>query len=206
MVRLIPKDENFVDLIVQDAENLLAAARALDAMLTSYDKLDERVGRRSSASRSTATASTGRSRRELERAFITPFDREDIHELGARLDDVVDGIQEVAETMVIYGVDAPTRRGPAARGDPRPNRPSISSPPSARFDRFKDIEPHLREIHELEHRADGLSRAAIAGLFTPGDDPLRVIKWTDIYRQLEETIDAAEDAGEAWSGSYHKSS
>ena len=48
-------------------------------------------------------------RTRLERAFITPFDREDIHELASRLDDVVDGIQEVAETFVIYGIDAAHR-------------------------------------------------------------------------------------------------
>ena len=109
--------------------------------------------------------------------------------------DVVDGIQEVAETMVIYGVDAPT--------DEARQLTAILTEQAAHlvaavktFPRFKGIEPHLREIHELEHRADGLSRAAIAGLFTPGDDPLRVIKWMDIYRELEETIDAAEDTGE----------
>ena len=64
------------------------------------------------------------------------------------------------------------------------------------LDGFKGIEVPLREIHELEHQADGLSRAAIAGLFRPARDPLDVIKWMDIYKELEETIDAAEDTGE----------
>src|ERR1700675_2396466 len=102
MARLIPKDENFVDLIVQDAENLLLAAHALDALLTSYDRLDERVAEIQRLEKEGDTIDREIQAR-LERAFITPFDREDIHELGARLDDVVDGIQEVAETMLIYG-------------------------------------------------------------------------------------------------------
>ena len=68
--------------------------------------------RASRRSRSAATRSTRRSTRRLEDAFITPFDREDIHELVSRLDDVVDGIQSIAETFVIYGVDRsrPRRR------------------------------------------------------------------------------------------------
>lgn len=194
MVRLIPKDENFVDLIVQDAENLLLAAHALDALLTSYDRLDERVAEIQRLEKEGDTIDREIQAR-LERAFITPFDREDIHELGARLDDVVDGIQEVAETMLIYGVDAPTDE--ARQLAAILTQQAVHLVAAVRtFDRFKGIEPHLREIHELEHRADGLSRAAIAGLFTPGDDPLRVIKWMDIYRELEETIDAAEDTGE----------
>jgi predicted phosphate transport protein (TIGR00153 family) len=194
MVRLLPKDENFVVLIVQDAENLLLAARALLAMFTSYDRLDDRV-----------TEIQGLEKRgdeidreiqvRLERAFITPFDREDIHELAARLDDVVDGIQSVAETMIIYRVDAPT--GEARQLAAILTEQSEHLVAAVRtFDRFKGIEPHLREIHELEHRADGLSREAIGGLFRPGDDPLQVIKWMDIYKELEETIDAAEDTGE----------
>ena len=62
MVRLIPKDENFVDLIVEDAENLLLAARELDALLTSYDRLDERVDRDPAPGEARVTRSTGRSR------------------------------------------------------------------------------------------------------------------------------------------------
>jgi len=194
MVRLIPKDENFVVLIVEDAENLLLAARELDALLTSFDRLDERVAEIQRLEKHGDSVDREIQAR-LERAFITPFDREDIHELSARLDDVVDGIQEVAETMLIYGVDAPT---PEARELSAILTSQAEHLVAAvrTFDRFKGIEPHLREIHELEHRADRLSRAAIAGLFQPGDDPLRVIKWMNIYRELEETVDAAEDTGE----------
>jgi len=194
MVRLIPKDENFVDLIVEDAENLLLAARELDALLTSFDRLEERVAEIQRLEKH-GDSIDREIRARLERAFITPFDREDIHELSARLDDVVDGIQEVAETMLIYGIDAPT---PEARelAEILTSQAEHLVAAARTFDRFKGIEPHLREIHELEHRADGLSRAAIAGLFQPGDDPLRVIKWMNIYRELEETVDAAEDTGE----------
>ena len=60
----------------------------------------------------------------------------------------------------------------------------------------KDMAAHLHQIHELEHKADGLSRAAIGRLFRDGSDPLEVIKLRDLYTVVEETIDAAEDAAE----------
>jgi hypothetical protein len=194
MVRLIPRDENFLDLFTMDADNLLAAARELEAMLATYDRLDDRV-----AEIQRLEHEGDRIDREiqgrLERAFITPFDREDIHELSARLDDVVDRIQETAETMIIYGVDAPTDEARELSRILTGQAEHLVAAVRC-LDRFKGIEPHLRAIHDLEHRADGLSRAAIAGLFRPGDDPLEVIKWMNLYGELEEAIDAAEDAGE----------
>ena len=193
-MRFMPKDEDFVPLFVKDAENLLDAARALEAMLASYDRLDERVAEIQILEHHGDEIDREIQAR-LEHAFITPFDREDIHELSARLDDVVDGIQEVAETMVIYGVDAPTDQ--ARELCAILTSQSVNLVAAVRsLDGFKGIEVPLREIHELEHQADGLSRAAIAGLFRPARDPLDVIKWMDIYKELEETIDAAEDTGE----------
>jgi uncharacterized protein Yka (UPF0111/DUF47 family) len=71
---------------------------------------------------------------------------------------------------------------------------------------FKGIRAHLQEIHDLENKADGLSRAAIGRLFQGDGDPLEVIKWRDLYRELEDTIDAAEDAAEVIERMWHKAS
>ena len=84
MVRLVPKDEDFVDLIVEDAENLLLAAQELGALLESYDRLDERVAEIQRLEKH-GDGIDNEIQVRLERAFITPFDREDIHELSARL-------------------------------------------------------------------------------------------------------------------------
>jgi uncharacterized protein len=59
-------------------------------------------------------------------------------------------------------------------------------------------------VHDLEHQADTLSRAAVAKLFRQDVDPLDVIKWRDLYREMENAIDAAEDAAEAIERMYHK--
>ena len=107
MVRLIPRDEKFLAAFIEDAENLLAAARALEAMLASYDRLDERVAEIQTLEKRGDEIDRDIAAR-LERSFITPFDRDDIHTLAVQLDDVVDLIQSAAETCVIYDISAPT--------------------------------------------------------------------------------------------------
>src|SRR4029453_13368190 len=103
MVRLIPRDEKFYDLFIEDGENLLEAARKLEALVTSYDRLDERVPEIRVVEKK-GRAIDDEVVARLQRSFITPFDREDIHELVVHLDDVVDGIQAAAETFTIYGI------------------------------------------------------------------------------------------------------
>ena len=107
--RLLPKDPKFFELFIADGDNLAAAGRGAErdgravrparerdrvAEIQALEKRGDEIDREIT--------------RKLEDAFVTPFDREDIHELVARLDDVVDGIQAIAETFVIYRVTAPT--------------------------------------------------------------------------------------------------
>ena len=126
--RLLPKDVRFFDLFVADGENLQAAATKLRDMLERFDDLDARIAEIQMLEKRGDDIDREINQR-LEDAFITPFDREDIHDLTIQLDDVVDGIQSVAETIVIYGVDRPRRRGSSRRSSR--SRPSRSFPPSA---------------------------------------------------------------------------
>ncbi len=105
--RLLPKDVRFFDLFTADGENLQAAAHALYEMVKEYDRLDERIVEIQRLEKEGDEIDRQIGIR-LEDAFVTPFDREDIHELTVRLDDVVDGIQATAETFVIYGIERPT--------------------------------------------------------------------------------------------------
>ena len=200
--RLLPKDVRFFELFVADGENLQAAADALVAMVESFDRLEERVAEIQVLEKRGDEIDREVSRK-LEDAFITPFDREDILELVVRLDDVVDGIQAVAETFVIYAIAAPTDE---ARQLTRILAAQAEQMVQAlrKLDGLKDLEANLAAIHDLEHQADTLSRAAIGRLFREKWDPIEVIKWRDLYRELENSIDAAEDAAEAIERMYHK--
>lgn len=200
--RLLPRDARFLQLFVAEGENLVEAARRLESLLHDFDRVEERVAeiqvlehRGDEIDREIA--------RRLEAAFVTPFDREDIHELTSRIDDVLDGIQSIAETLVIYGVERPTEESRRMA--------AILAAAAAqlvealrKLDRLKNVDEHIVEIHRLENEADGLSRAAVGRLFKNGEDPLEVIKWRDIYREQEEAIDAAEDAAEVLERMYHK--
>ncbi len=194
MVRLIPRDEAFQDIFVTDGQNLLEAARALNDMFTVFDRLDERVAAIQALEHAGDEIDLDIAAR-LERSFITPFDREDIHELYTRLDDVVDGIQEAAETVVIYGITAPTDEARRLAGIIAAQGEQLLEA-LRKLDHLEAAGSHLREIHDLENEADGLSRAAIGRLFRNGLDAVEVIKLRDLYKVLEETIDAAEDAAE----------
>ena len=200
--RLLPKDVRFFELFVADGENLQAAAERLHQMVTTYENVDEHVVEIQRLEKAGDVIDREINRR-LEDAFITPFDREDIHELTVRLDDVVDGIQAVAETFVIYDIRRPTQE---ARDLTRIlSEQSVELLAALRkLDGLKDMESHLEMVHDLEHEADGLSRAAIGRLFRDGTEALEVIKWRDLYRELENAIDAAEDAAEAIERMFHK--
>ncbi len=200
--RLLPKDVRFFDLFVADGENLQAAATKLRDMIESYDRLDERVAEIQALEKRGDDIDREINQR-LEDAFITPFDREDIHELTVRLDDVVDGIQATAETLVIYDIEQPTdeaRRLARILAD----QADLLLSALRKLDGLKNLDVDLVRVHDLEHEADALSRAAVAQLFRGGPDPLEVIKWRDLYRELENAIDAAEDAAEAIERMFHK--
>ncbi len=200
--RLLPKDPKFFELFIADGDNLEAAASALNEMVEKYDRLDERIAGIQALEKA-GDEIDREVTRKLEDAFVTPFDREDIHELVSRLDDVVDGIQAIAETFVIYGVTAPTpeARRLAAILDEQGKELAQAL---RKLDGLKDLERHFDAVHELENEADGLSRAAVAKLFRDDLPPIEVIKWRDLYNYLEEAIDAAEDAAEAMERMYHK--
>jgi uncharacterized protein len=202
--RLIPRDIKFFDLFIADGDNLATATERLAELVDRYDRLDERIAEIQALEKRGDEIDREINSR-LEDAFVTPFDREDIHELAVRLDDVVDGVQAVAETFVIYDVKQPTDECRKLAVILREQGVELAAA-LRKLDKMKGLGPHLDRVTELEHEADGLSRAAVGRLFREAVDPLEVIKWRDIYRELENAIDAAEDAAEAIERMLHKGS
>jgi uncharacterized protein len=200
--RLIPKDVKFYDLFVADGDNLALAADRLCELVEQFDRLDERV-KEIQALEKRGDQIDEEINRRLDAAFVTPFDREDIHELVVRLDDVVDIIQAIAETFVIYDVREPTAEARRLAAILKEQGVELAAA-MHRLDGMKNINGHLEQIHELEHEADGLSRAAVGRLFRESHDAIDVIKWRDLYASFEEAIDAAEDAAEAIERMQHK--
>ena len=106
--RLIPREERFFDLFVEDAANVLDGARQLEAMLRTFDNPDKAAKKIRETERRGDEISHDIGRR-LEGTFVTPFDREEIHALITGLDNILDMIEEVADTFVLYRIESPTK-------------------------------------------------------------------------------------------------
>lgn len=188
----IPREEKFFDMFVEDAQNVLAAARTLEELFRTYDQR-ERLASQLRDLEKRGDALSHEIGHKLEATFVTPFDREDIHMLISRLDDILDFIEEVADTCVLYRIDAPT---PVAQKQAGIITRQCEELVRAleKLKGFKDVAPHWIEVHRLENEGDRIARQAVANLFNNGTDPIEVIKWKDVYALLEDAIDACEDA------------
>ncbi len=193
-IRLIPREERFFDLFVEDAANVLSAARHLEEMLRTYDTVDQRAKELFAMEHHGDEISHSIGRR-LNTTFVTPFDREDIVALISGLDDVLDLIEEVADTFILYQVEAPT---PAAQQQSRiiVRQCEAIHEATQRLRSFKGLQPYLTEINRLENEGDRITRAAVAGLFSEKTRATDIIKWKDIYGLLEATIDKCEDVSD----------
>ena len=131
----------------------------------------------------------------LNRTFVTPFDRDDIYRLATAVDDVCDHVDEAAGDIVGYGVD---RIRPKAIEQARVIVRSAEKLHEAveRLEGFRDSDSQLRALRELEDEGDRLMREAVSELFSSGEDAISVIRWKDIHEQLEEAVDACENAAD----------
>jgi predicted phosphate transport protein (TIGR00153 family) len=192
--RLIPREERFFDLFVEEAANVLDGARQLETMLRTYDNPDK------SAKRIRETESKGDeiSRnigRRLEASFVTPFDREEIFALIGGLDDILDFIEQIADTFVLYNISSPTKTS-VKQASLVVQCCETLHLALGNLRGFKDLDQYLHEVYKLETEGDKLARQAIAGLFDDSTKTIDVLKWKDIYSLLEETIDKCEDVAQ----------
>jgi uncharacterized protein len=187
---IAPKDREFFDLFEEAGGNILRAASLLDEMLREFPDKNE-LAREILIAEQDGDRITHDIIRRLNQTFVTPIDREDIHELASALDDVVDYTEEVADYLGLYKIEAPMEQSQAlARVLAECARQISEAMPRLRG--FQDISHFTVEINRLENDGDRICREAIASLFDNGIDPMVVIRWKDIFERLEEAIDATE--------------
>ncbi len=192
---LLPRDTSFFDLFDQLAGKVLDAARKLEEMLERWDNLEMRV-REMKDLEHECDAITHRTFDKLNMTFITPLEREDIHELASRLDDIVDHIDSTASRLVIYGVKKPTDEAKLLAQVL--TRTCIEVQKAvAGLRNLKDPAQLSRtsvEINRLENESDDILRLALKRLFErQNGDVLEVIKLKEIYEKLESAVDRCED-------------
>jgi predicted phosphate transport protein (TIGR00153 family) len=186
----IPQDRAFFPLFERAGANILRAATLLDDLLSDYPDRAE-LARDIVTCEHEGDQITHEIMSHLNRTFVTPIEREDIHELASALDDVVDLAEEVSDFLGLYKVEAPMAQAQELAHILRLCAAEIDAAlPKLRS--FNDLSKHVVEINRLENEGDRVYRSGVAALFDNGIDPMVVIRWRDIYLRLERAIDATE--------------
>jgi uncharacterized protein len=191
MIRLIPKDTSFFQMFSAMSDNLIAGARTLVDLFGDYKEVDKRIDEVRRIERA-GDELTHAILTKLNQTFITPFDREDIHQLASKLDDVLDYINASGARLVMYRIATP----PPAAGELakiilmqcQELQKAVSL-----MQKNGDILGHCVEINRLENEADLVSQQAIARLFEYEKDPINLIKVKELLEFLESATDKAED-------------
>ncbi|WP_437759969.1 DUF47 domain-containing protein [Sorangium sp. So ce1389] len=190
----LTRDAVFFDALANHAQRSVEASELLLEML---DRLDDApaFAKKISDLEDEADKITHECLAALHQTWITPLDREEIHALITRLDDVLDCIEAASVRLVLFEIDGAL---PEARQLAQAVVDSCTVMSSAvRSLRDLKRQPNLLElcveINKLENTADGHYRTALAALFRKGNDPLLVMKWRDIYDLLENATDRCED-------------
>jgi uncharacterized protein len=187
-----PKEREFFDLFEEAGNNCVLAAQLLERMLEVWPDHGE-LSRDVVICEQEGDRITHDIISRLNQTFVTPFDREDILALASRLDDIVDFVEEVADFLSLYRIEAPmTQAQNMARVLHEATRAIAGAMPRLRT--FGDIHHYTVEVNRLENEGDRMLRAALASLFEQGIDPMMVIRWKDIFERLEDAIDATEAA------------
>ena len=190
---LIPRNYQFYDLFEESALKLVAAAELLSDMLAHFENVEMKTARIKELEHE-ADNITHEIYKQVHQTFVTPLDREDIAALAQRMDDVMDYMEGAATAIRIYDIGQPT---PAARSIADLVRlqcvqlqRAVTGLRSSR--NFKEIMEQLKEINRLENEADTQFLTAMAELFKGELRTVDIIKWRDIYDQLERATDSAE--------------
>lgn len=191
---LMPREGRFFDLFDAHAARIVEGSHELAAMLGSFSELDAHAQRIDAAERA-ADKVTHECIALLHKTFITPFDRDQIHQLITKMDDILDLIQDVAESVALYDLRRVT-----------PEAKQLAEICEMCCERVKTVVgmlPRVRqadsilktcaEIDRLESDADRVMRAALSKLFREETDLKQVIKMRVIYDLLETVTDRCED-------------
>jgi len=196
MFNLLPKDTVFFDLFESLALHAVTAAEHLRQLCHQFPDISAPLQKiREEEHAADGLAHTALDR--LDRTFITPFDREDIHTLVGELDDIIDTIDALAKRIPLFHVKA-MEEGFLKQAELLLEATKVVSNAVHRLrkDRkLSDLSKDLIDIHHKESIGDDNHHAAMRRLFEGGIDTLEVIKWKELYDYIEEALDGCEDVG-----------
>jgi uncharacterized protein Yka (UPF0111/DUF47 family) len=191
LVRLIPHDEVFFDLFNEIAKRASTAAALLERLFAEPGRLDHYVGQIKAVEHE-ADNLTHDIINRIDKTFVTPIDREDIHQLASELDEVVDLVDGTARRAAMFRI--------AQVREPAKKLCAVLMQATAAIEvavknvrNSKVVAKESRVIKEREEEGDALYHEAVGLLFQGTPDPLDVIKWKELYDTLERALDQCED-------------
>jgi predicted phosphate transport protein (TIGR00153 family) len=196
--RLIPREEKFYADFTALADQLVTGAGLLERMLAS-DPPDWSLAHQIQDVEHDCDTITHEIIQRLNRTFVTPIDREDIHSLAKSLDDVMDAIDAASSVIRRYRV-APVRYGARELATVIVRSCDQVRMAVAALERKTGVHGLAVEVNRLENEADRLHDEALSRLFEEEKDPIAVIKWKEVLDFLEEATDRCEDVANVLEG------
>jgi uncharacterized protein len=193
--RLMPRDEQFFDLFNQLAGHLANSAKLINDLFKEPQRANDHV-KAIKDEEHKADLLTAQIIQRINKSFVTPFDREDIHNVASSLDDVIDLLDGTARRFVMFHIGEV--KPPAVQLADILLRAAVQIRGAVEGMRKpKIVNANTATIKQLEEEGDAVYHEAIGALFTGNPDPIEVIKWKELYDTLEETIDSCMGVAQA---------
>jgi len=191
-VRLIPRDEQFYPMFEELAKCLSGTTALLAKLFAEPERLDELVGEIKRLEHE-ADQLTHDVIVRIDKSFVTPIDREDIHLLASRLDDVIDVVDGVARRAQMFHVRQPRPEAARLAGVLCRSAEYLEGAVK-NMKKPKMILSATGQLKKLEEEGDAIYHDAVGALFATETDPIEVIKWKELFDKLEDAVDLCDDA------------
>lgn len=192
-MKFFPKEIDFFEIFEKAATNLVKATSLLVSLLENFDNIEARAKEIYELEQD-GDMLTHDIMKKLNRTFITPIDREDIHSLASSMDDILDLIWGGVDRLVVFKITSPTQEVIEIAKDLHKTTEVVQKTINElRSKNYSHVQEHCIEINRLENRIDRIFRDALGKLFDDIKDPLLIIKWKEIYEHLEDASDRCED-------------
>ncbi|MFZ5906479.1 MAG: DUF47 domain-containing protein [Nitrospirota bacterium] len=192
-MKIFPKETDFFSIFEKAAANVTHAATLFVGIMEYFTNL-EHWAKEVHELEQEGDVYTHDIIRKLNKSFVTPIDREDIHALASRLDDILDLIWNAADRLTVFKLTESTRYGIIMAKDLLATVELVEKAIKKLKDKnYAHIQEYCIEINKLENKMDRGFRDALGHLFDEIKDPILIIKWKEVYEHLEDASDRCED-------------
>jgi predicted phosphate transport protein (TIGR00153 family) len=192
-MKLFPKEKDFFVIFDKAATNLVKATSLLVSLLENFDNIETRAKEIYEVEQD-GDILTHDIMKHLNSTFLTPIDREDIHCLASRIDDVLDLVWGAVDRLVVFKIETSTKEVISiAKSLHETTQVIHKTIKELKSKNYSHVQEHCIEINRLENHIDRTFRDALGKLFDDVKDPITIIKWKEIYEHLEEAADKCED-------------